>query len=85
MHRRLYLLFITSSLLLSAFLNSPATAMPSKPDVLRACATRRVRDLPIPFADLDPNHWAFEAVMTLYYCGAYRGGIPREVAPQPRS
>ncbi|MEN9207678.1 MAG: hypothetical protein Q6L50_00670 [Gloeomargarita sp. GMQP_bins_120] len=58
--------------------------MPSERAVALACAQRRVRELPIPFADLDPNHWAFEAVMTLYYCGAYRGGIPRDLpVPAP--
>ncbi|MCS6781818.1 MAG: hypothetical protein RMI89_06735 [Gloeomargarita sp. SKYBB_i_bin120] len=69
---RLLLIFGLAALLL------PVPAIAAESRVAQACATRRVRELPIPFADLDPNHWAFEAVMTLYYCGAYRGGIPRD-------
>ncbi|MGL5081891.1 MAG: hypothetical protein ACRC8A_10440 [Microcoleaceae cyanobacterium] len=33
-----------------------------------ACRERRYDLLPIPFADVLPTDWAFEAVMNLYYC-----------------
>lgn len=33
-----------------------------------ACATKRFDLLPIPFSDVSPDHWAFEAIMNLYYC-----------------
>lgn len=64
---------------------------PSQPnqtvDVLEVCAQGRAATLPIPFSDLSPDDWAFEAVMKLYYCGAYNGSLPPEqVRPflQPR-
>ncbi|MEB3884131.1 hypothetical protein [Lyngbya sp. CCY1209] len=33
-----------------------------------ACSGKRFDLLPIPFSDVSPDHWAFEAVMNLYYC-----------------
>ncbi len=46
--------------------------------ILQACSQNQAETLPIPFQDLSPNHWAFKAVMSLHYCGAYRGSIPQE-------
>lgn len=56
--------------------------------VLQACAEDKADTLPIPFTDLSPTDWAFKAVMSMYYCGAYRGSVPpQQVKPflQPQS
>jgi hypothetical protein len=50
--------------------------------VLEACSQDRVETLPIPFSDISPKDWAFKAVTSLYYCGAYHGAIsPERVKP----
>lgn len=36
-------------------------------DIAKACVSGEVETLPLPFSDLDVNHWAFAAVMNLYY------------------
>lgn len=47
--------------------------------ILVACASGTVTsDLPNPFIDLLPTDWAYEAVLTMYYCGPYRGAVPPE-------
>lgn len=45
-------------------------AAPTKAEVLAACTNNQAQTLPNPFVDLAPDHWAFQAVMNLYYCGA---------------
>ena len=45
--------------------------------VLQACAQDRADTLPNPYSrDLQPNHWAYKAVLSMHYCGAYRGSVP---------
>lgn len=54
---------------------------PSQPDldrVLTACSQDRADTLPNPFRDLEQTHWAYKAVLSVYYCGPYRGSIPPE-------
>ena len=70
---------------------SPTTpTTPSNPaqltsrQILEACAQRQAQNLPIPFTDLPRDHWAFTAVMNMYYCGPYRGAIPPEQLQQYR-
>jgi hypothetical protein len=46
-------------------------AEPTTEQIQQACASDRAETLPIPFSDIEPGHWAFKAVMNLYYCGAY--------------
>ncbi|MFS8740914.1 hypothetical protein [Synechococcus sp. W70.1] len=46
--------------------------------ILQACAANQADTLPSPFPDVVPTDWAYKAVLTLYYCGAYRGAIPPE-------
>ncbi|MCF2971496.1 hypothetical protein L1047_09850 [Synechococcus sp. Nb3U1] len=46
--------------------------------ILQACASNQADTLPSPFPDVVPSDWAYKAVLTLYYCGAYRGAIPPE-------
>jgi len=61
---------------------APAFAQPQKPtdptqeQILEACSMKQAERLPSPFIDVRPDHWAFKSVLTMHYCGAYRGGIP---------
>jgi hypothetical protein len=90
----------TSALLLTTAFGMPVKAQDTQPitpppqgqvsgdQVLDACSKGQANTLPVPFTDISPNHWAFKAVMSMYYCGAYRGGVPPEqvkpfLQPQP--
>ncbi|HAA31283.1 MAG TPA: S-layer protein [Cyanobacteria bacterium UBA11369] len=53
-----------------------AQAPPTAQQVLAACVANKAETLPIPFTDVSPDHWAFKAVMTMYYCGAFRQATP---------
>jgi hypothetical protein len=53
--------------------------------VLDACVRNQAETLPIPFSDLSSNHWAFKAVMTMYYCGAFRQATPASLLQQRQS
>ncbi len=44
--------------------------------VLNACVQNQAETLPEPFSDVSPEHWAFKAVITMNYCGAYRQATP---------
>ena len=69
----------TSLLLTTVGLVMPVQAQPTSADrVLQACSQDRADTLPNPFKDVSPNHWAFKAVMSVYYCGAYTGALPLE-------
>ncbi|MEQ9000976.1 MAG: S-layer protein [Coleofasciculus sp. B1-GNL1-01] len=50
----------------------------NREQLLEACAKNRADSLPNPFTDVSPTHWAYKAVLSMYYCGAYRGSIPPE-------
>jgi hypothetical protein len=57
-------------------------AQPTSDPVLEACAQDQADTLPNPFSDVPSNHWAFKAVLSMYYCGAYRGSSsPERVKP----
>lgn len=58
--------------------STPTNQVPAAPDnqVLNACVQNRAETLPIPFSDVPPDHWAFKAVMTMHYCGAFRQATP---------
>lgn len=53
-----------------------APAPSSDHRVLNACVQNRAETLPVPFSDVSPDHWAFKAVMTMHYCGAFRQATP---------
>ena len=53
-----------------------AQAEPAARQVLEACVQNRAETLPNPFVDVPANHWAFKAVLTMHYCGAYRQATP---------
>ena len=63
----------------------PATVSPPTPttqaqttrdQVANACIQNQAEILPAPFSDVSPNHWAFKAVTTMHYCGAFRRAAP---------
>jgi len=72
----------TIILLVSASCSSPAQAqnpaqikpnnslvqVQAREQILNACVHN-------PFTDVPSNHWAYKAVLTMYYCGAYREGM----------
>ena len=63
----------------SAITQAPLPSGVTQAQILNACANNRVvQDLPNPYTDVTPNDWAYEAVLKMYYCGAYRGAIPPE-------
>lgn len=58
---------------------APGTeATPTSEQVLQACAQDQAQTLPSPYTDVPQDHWAYKAVLSMYYCGAYRGQIPPE-------
>lgn len=58
--------------------NSPKTAQTqlNSRQVLETCVQNRAETLPNPFTDVSENHWAFKAVLTMHYCGAFRQATP---------
>ena len=71
-------LLSTTSLTAPVKAQEPATVSPqtTRDQVANACIQNRAETLPVPFSDVSPNHWAFKAVMTMYYCGAFRQAAP---------
>lgn len=79
------ILLSTTSLLAPVKAQEPGTVSPSTPSiqtqptrdqVANACIQNQAETLPLPFSDVSPNHWAFKAVMTMHYCGAFREAAP---------
>ncbi|MEC4815659.1 MAG: S-layer protein [Scytonema sp. PMC 1069.18] len=67
----------TTSLETSAIAQDSPTPTPVRSSqILKACINNQAETLPIPFSDVSPDHWAFKAVMTMYYCGAFRQATP---------
>ena len=56
--------------------NSLVQVQPTREQILNACVQNQAETLPNPFSDVPSNHWAYKAVLTMYYCGAYREGTP---------
>ena len=56
--------------------NSLVQVQPTREQILNACVQNQAETLPNPFTDVPSNHWAYKAVLTMYYCGAYREGTP---------
>jgi hypothetical protein len=59
--------------------STPAQAQLTTRQVLEACVQNRAETLPNPFTDVPANHWAFKAVLTMHYCGAFRQATPRSL------
>lgn len=82
---RLGLLVIPIMGLLAAQLTTQAAeSTTSELALLEACAAGDIAAFPNPFSDLDPEHWAYAAVIKLHYCGAYRGAIAPEALLRDR-
>lgn len=64
--------------------STPTNQTPAAQDnqVLNACVENRAETLPVPFSDVPRDHWAFKAVMTMHYCGAFRQATPRNAFDQ---
>lgn len=77
----------SSSLAVSVKAEQPETQVPAKlsSQVLNACVQNKAETLPNPFSDVPNDHWAFKAVMTMYYCGAYRQATPSALLEQQQS
>ncbi len=56
--------------------NSLVQVQPAREQILNACVQNRAETLPNPFSDVPSNHWAYKAVLTMYYCGPYREATP---------
>jgi len=56
--------------------NSLVQVQPAREQILNACVQNQAETLPNPFRDVPSNHWAYKAVLSMYYCGAYREGMP---------
>lgn len=62
---------------------TPTTqAQTTRDQVANACIQNQAETLPAPFSDVSPNHWAFKAVMTMHYCGAFRQATPKALFRQ---
>ena len=75
-------IFATATLLISTGFLAPAKAQntaqlqPAREQIINACVQNQAETLPNPFTDVPSNHWAYKAVLTMYYCGAYREATP---------
>lgn len=58
---------------------------PTSEQILSACAASEADTLPIPFSDLEPNHWAFKAVMELSYCAPFSGEVDNRTSSQSKA
>ena len=85
-------LLSTTGLVVPAKAQSPAfsttQAQTTRDQVANACIQNQADTLPVPFNDVSPNYWAFKAVMTMHYCGAFRarrttGSVSSEANAEP--
>lgn len=56
--------------------STTTTQKVTRDQVANACIQNQAETLPVPFSDVSPQHWAFKAVMTMHYCGAFRQAAP---------
>ncbi len=71
------IILATSSLVSPVRAQESTNKTPVKSDqVVNACVQNQAQTLPNPFSDVPSNHWAFKAVMTMHYCGAFRQATP---------
>ncbi|MBD2612362.1 MAG: S-layer protein [Nostoc sp. GBBB01] len=85
----------TTSFITPVKSQEPVTQTPATSnEVVNACVQNQAETLPNPFTDVPSDHWAFKAVMTMHYCGAFRQATPpalfekfqpnnRQQQPQP--
>ncbi|WP_413163993.1 S-layer protein [Capilliphycus salinus ALCB114379] len=58
------------------------SATPTKAEILNACVRNQAETLPNPYTDVEPTHWAYKAVLSMYYCGAFRQATPPALIEQ---
>lgn len=63
----------------AAQISPSAQESTTKRQVLEACVQNRAETLPNPFVDVPADHWAFKAVLTMHYCGAFRQATPQRL------
>lgn len=57
----------------------PIQAPPTREEILNACRQNQADRLPNPYTDVEPTHWAYKAVLSMYYCGAFLQATPESV------
>ena len=55
---------------------------PTKEEIVNACVQNKAETLPNPYIDVEPTHWAYKAVLSMYYCGAFRQATPQSLRDQ---
>ncbi|MEP0916089.1 hypothetical protein NC981_04615 [Leptolyngbya sp. DQ-M1] len=63
----------------SQSINAQTPPQPTTEQIYQACTQDRAETLPNPFVDVAPNHWAYKAVLSMHYCGAFRRAAPRSL------
>lgn len=56
--------------------NFEQISSPTREEIINACIQNQADRLPNPYIDVEPTHWAYKAVLSLYYCGAFRQATP---------
>ncbi|WP_231505942.1 S-layer protein [Planktothrix serta] len=56
--------------------NFEQISTPTREEIINACIQNQADRLPNPYIDVEPTHWAYKAVLSLYYCGAFRQATP---------
>ena len=64
--------------------NSLVQVQPTPEQVLNGCVQNQVETLPTPFSDVPSDHWAYKAVLTMYYGVAYREATPSNLLANRR-
>ncbi len=59
--------------------NAQNSPQPTTEEIYQACTQNRAETLPNPFVDVSPRDWAYKAVLTMHYCGAFRQAAPRSL------
>lgn len=67
------------------FAQAPQTPpQPTIEEIYQACTQNRAETLPNPFVDVSPRDWAYKAVLTMHYCGAFQQAAPRSLFERNR-
>jgi hypothetical protein len=87
---RLFPILLLTGFILPAQAAEPTPAQqtaqqPTIEDIYQACTQNRAETLPNPFVDVSPQDWAYKAVLTMHYCGAFRQAAPKRLFERPSS
>lgn len=55
---------------------------PTQEEIVNACVQNKAETLPNPYTDVEPTHWAYKAVLSMYYCGVFRQATPQSLIDQ---